>query len=194
MCYNKSIEKGQTVPERGIIMKIEQARNFADEIIKACAPFVKGNLNEILECNGFFTAPASTRFHGNFSGGLLLHSVMVADSLSSFNLHWERPESPLLVGLLHDICKVDSYLKTDGGYKYNANCLRVSDENNHGVKSVFLLSQFMDLTEEEKLCIRFHMGAYEVNEWKEYGKAIEKYPNVLFTHTADMYASKVKGI
>lgn len=172
-------------------MKMDYAIKFAHEVIAKCEPFTKGNLLTILEDNGFFTAPASTRFHGNFEGGLLLHSVAVAEALNSYNLSWERPESPLLVGLLHDICKFDSYLKTNGGYQYNANCMRVEGNNNHGEKSVFLLSKFVNLTEEEKLCIRFHMGAYEVNEWEDYGNAIKKYPNVLFTHTADMYASKV---
>ena len=43
------------------------------------------------------------------------------------------------------------------------------------------------------LCIRYHMGAYEKDGWNEFDLAIRKYPNVLWTHTADMYASKVKG-
>ena len=49
----------------------------------------------------------------------------------------------------------------------------------------------MDLTEEEKLCITYHMGAYETSNWNEFEKAIRKYENVLWTHTADMYASKI---
>lgn len=48
----------------------------------------------------------------------------------------------------------------------------------------------MRLTEEEELCIRYHMGAYETDDWDGFDKAIRKFPNVLFTHTADMYASK----
>jgi hypothetical protein len=54
-----------------------------------------------------------------------------------------------------------------------------------------LLSQFINLTEEELLCIRFHMGAYETGDWSSYDIAIRKFPNVLFTHTADMFASKI---
>jgi len=51
------------------------------------------------------------------------------------------------------------------------------------------------LTEEEVLCIRWHMGAFDEKEnWNAYGKAIEKYPNVLWTHTADMVASKIEGV
>ena len=74
-------------------------------------------------------------------------------------------------------------------YEYNTNTLL----KGHGAKSVLILSQFMTLTEEEMLCIRYHMGAYEKEEWQEFDMAIKKYPNVLFTHTADMLASKVDG-
>jgi hypothetical protein len=61
----------------------------------------------------------------------------------------------------------------------------------HGDKSIMLLSQFMTLTEEEILCIRYHMGAYNRDDWEGYDRAIRKYQTVLWTHTADMYASKV---
>lgn len=63
-----------------------------------------------------------------------------------------------------------------------------------GDKSVMMLSQVMTLTEEEMLCIRFHMGAYVTSEWDAFDRAIRKYQSVLFTHTADMYASKVKDV
>ena len=61
-------------------------------------------------------------------------------------------------------------------------------------KSVIMLSQWFKLTEEEILCIRYHMGAYETDDWDKLGKSIEKYPNVLYTHTADMIASRIRGI
>lgn len=66
----------------------------------------------------------------------------------------------------------------------------------HGDKSVIMLSKYITLTDEEIACIRWHMGAYEKDTtmWNYYGKAIEKYPNVLYTHTADMIASKILGV
>jgi len=64
----------------------------------------------------------------------------------------------------------------------------------HGDKSVMMLSRWMTLTEEEIYCIRFHMGAYETDKWNQFDAAIGAYENVLWTHTADMYASKVKGV
>ena len=64
----------------------------------------------------------------------------------------------------------------------------------HGDKSVMLASTLCKLTEEEMLCIRYHMGAYKTDDWNGFDRAIKKYETVLWTHTADMLASKVGGI
>lgn len=68
----------------------------------------------------FFTAPASTRFHGNMEGGLCEHSVHVyhclKDYLSrqrvqdTYNMHYSD-ETIALVALLHDVCKINVYKK-----------------------------------------------------------------------------------
>ena len=142
--------------------------------------------------NGFKTAPASTKYHGAYEGGLYEHSCEVAGQLLSLtaclDLQWKRMESPMIVGMFHDICKIDAYTEIDSGsYIHNDDVLL----KGHGDKSVMLLSQFMTLTDEEILCIRYHMGAYETDNWKQFDLAVKKYPNVLFTHTADMLASKL---
>lgn len=153
---------------------------------------------EDLEYLGFFTAPASTRFHGNYAGGLFDHSLVVTESLvnltEKLGLTWERSESPYIVGMYHDLCKCDAYIwdiETDI-YIFNPDIVIPG----HGDKSVIIASQYIGLTEEELTCIRWHMGAYEKDPkmWEYYGRAIEKYPNVLYTHTADMIASKIKGV
>ena len=66
----------------------------------------------------FFTAPASTRFHGSYAGGLVEHSVNVYDCLKDY---MERPrvnelygltasdETIAVVSLLHDLCKINCY-------------------------------------------------------------------------------------
>lgn len=140
--------------------------------------------------NDFLTAPASTKYHGACEGGLYMHSVAVADTLVDFTkklgLQWQKERSPYIVGMFHDLCKVDQYTQTENGYEHDEDTLL----KGHGEKSIMLLSQFMTLTEEEIMCIRYHMGAYETENWKQFDLAIKKYPNVLFTHTADMYASK----
>lgn len=150
-------------------------------------------LNWLME-EGFFTAPASTKFHGNYEGGLFDHSLAMTKELISLtnalNIKWKRKESPFIVGMFHDICKIDLYsVDVMGEYIHNDTVLK-----GHGDKSVMLLSQFMQLTKEEILCIRFHMGAYQTEDWNAYGKAIKEFETVLWSHTADMYASKVVGI
>ena len=56
------------------------------------------------------------------------------------------------------------------------------------------LAQFMPLTFEEIMCIRYHMGAFYSAEMNDYSRAVEQVPNVLFAHTADMIASKIQGV
>lgn len=165
-------------------------------------------LTDYLTDNGFFLSPASTKYHGNYEGGLYDHSTNVADKLmwmtENLNLEWQRKESPWIVGMFHDLCKMDEYIKvvdeegqvmmgTDEVKGEEAHFEHSSDVllKGHGDKSIMLLSQFITLTEEEILCIRYHMGAYNRDDWEGFDRAIRKYPNVLFTHTADMYASKV---
>ena len=146
---------------------------------------------------GFLTAPASTKYHGNYKGGLFEHSWKVAFYLRKFttmmDLQWENKRSPVLVGMFHDICKIDQY-KIDpmtGFYTYDTDTLL----KGHGDKSVQILSQYTTLTEEEIMCIRYHMGAFtDKEEWRDYTRAVHKYPNVLWTHTADMMASHVEGV
>lgn len=151
---------------------------------------------------GFFTQPASTKYHGAYEGGLFDHCYEVTqvllDMTERLDLKWQRTESPYIIGMFHDLCKIDNYIPITNesgeiiiGFEYNPDCIL----QGHAEKSIMLLSQFITLTEEELLCIRFHMGAYEGKEqWDSYDKAIKKYETVLWTHTADMYASKVKGV
>lgn len=161
------------------------------------SPYVNREMTAWLESHGFFTAPASTKYHGAYEGGLFDHSFEVAQTLWKLtkdnNLKWERPESPLIVGMFHDLCKIDSYTKDvyGDGWMYNNDTLL----KGHGVKSVMMLASLMKLTEEEVACIRYHMGAFTAqDEWNDYTRAVHRYPNVLWMHHADMIASHVKGV
>lgn len=147
---------------------------------------------------GFFEAPASSKYHGDYPGGLYEHSCHVYKNLKtlthSMGIRWQRPESPFIVGMFHDICKCDQYnlVEDKDGYHYeHADNLLLTG---HGSKSVMLLSTVMQLTEEEMLCIRYHMGAYEKDDWAGYDAAIRKYSTVLYTHVADQLASKVDNV
>ncbi|MEG2566735.1 MAG: hypothetical protein RSA84_11060, partial [Acinetobacter sp.] len=65
----------------------------------------------------------------------------------------------------------------------------------HGDKSVLMLAPWIGLTEEEIMCIRWHMGAFdEKPNWNRYSTAVKRWPNVLWTHTADMVASQIMGV
>lgn len=151
-------------------------------------------MNWLIE-KGFFTAPASTKYHGAYEGGLFDHSFSVMNQLIDLTrdngLIWEDPRSPYLVGMFHDLCKIEAYLKNeDESYSYNDDQLLPG----HGEKSIMLLQKWFILTEEEILCIRWHMGAFDNTEnWKYYSKSVAKYPNVLWVHQADMIASQVEG-
>jgi hypothetical protein len=144
---------------------------------------------------GFFEAPASRNFHGNHRGGLFEHSYAVMRALVKLTedngLAWTRKESPYIVGLLHDLCKCDLYRLDGDEYEHNSDTLF----KGHGHKSVLVASQILRLTEEEVACIVYHMGAFtEKEEWGDYTRAVQKYPNVLWTHTADMIASHIMGV
>lgn len=160
----------------------------------------KDMMDKLIE-QGFFVKPAAIKHHGNYAGGLFDHSLAVADTLvkmtNELGIKWQNPRSPYIVGMFHDLCKMDDYINENkhdmlapAVWQYNKDKIL----KGHGDKSVMMLSQFITLTEEEVLCIRYHMGAYETEGWDEYDKAIKKYETVLWTHTADMYASKVMGI
>lgn len=166
--------------------------------------FIGKEFETYLLANGFFSAPASTKYHGNYEGGLFDHSFTVMNILVELsaknNLKWQRAESPFIVGMFHDLCKIDQY-RIDNSepytvgeatrYEYRTN----TDFKGHGDKSILLLCQHMKLTEEEVMCIRYHMGAFtEKDEWRDYTNAVHRYANVLWTHHADMLASHVCGI
>lgn len=166
--------------------------------------FVPDEFRAWLIENGFFDHPASKDHHGVYEGGLFDHSYLVTKTLCSFterlDLKWQKERSPYIVGMFHDLCKIDRYVRKDikwGDYKskeaweYNNAPLLTG----HGEKSVILLQQHMKLTDEEMLCIRWHHGAFDDSKrWNSYGRSVTNYPNVLYTHTADMVAARILGV
>lgn len=155
----------------------------------------------------FFTAPASTKYHSACPGGLLKHSLCTFYRLRDLwisengmeNLTPEIMESLAICGLLHDICKANFYTvdfrkvkNDDTGVWEKKPYYAVKDElpYGHGEKSVYIISQFMKLTEEEAMAIRWHMGAYgDDAKSPALQVATRKYPLVLMLQMADMMAS-----
>ena len=159
----------------------------------------------IEESTDFFKAPASTRFHGNYEGGLLTHSLKVYEILKEKLKHapveMNIPEDTVkIVALLHDICKVNFY-KVD--YRNAKNELGVWEKvpyytvddtipYGHGEKSVMMISKFINLSMEEMYAIRWHMGFSEPKELHNTLSAVfEKYPLVMALHEADLEATYI---
>ena len=154
----------------------------------------------------FFIAPASTRFHGSYEGGLLEHSINVYNCLKDY---LERPrvkedyrleysdESIAIVSLLHDLCKVNCYkagtrnVKDASGVWQQVPTFEYADDMpyGHGEKSVYIISGFMKLTREEAFAIRYHMGFSGSEPANNVGAAFEKYPLAFALSTADMEAT-----
>lgn len=140
------------------------------------------NVIEKLEELGFFKAPASTKFHLNYEGGLLEHSMNVCNMALELReliirkkeeLHDALPkESVIIAALLHDVCKADIYKpaikrqKNECGVWCDVPGYDVDYKNfplGHGEKSViWLLQNGMKLTADEIMAIRWHMTAWDL--------------------------------
>ncbi|MBE6595565.1 MAG: hydrolase [Ruminococcaceae bacterium] len=153
----------------------------------------------------FFTAPASTRYHGNYPGGLLEHSLNVYDCLVDY---LSRPrvkevyglsfseESIAIVALCHDLCKVNFYKEStrnvkEGGVWKSVPYYTIEDQlpYGHGEKSVYITSGFMRLTRDEAFAIRYHMGFSGTEDNNLVGSAFAKFPLAVALATADMEAA-----
>lgn len=154
----------------------------------------------------FFTAPASTRYHGAYEGGLLEHSLNVYECLKSylnrpeakekFSLDFSE-ESVAVVALLHDICKTNVYkkdyrnVKDETGTWIKVPTYRFDDSlpYGHGEKSVYIISGFMRLTRDEAFAIRYHMGFSGEENKNTVGNALDMFPLALALNIADMEAT-----
>ena len=156
-----------------------------------------------LEKSNFFTAPASTKYHGNYEGGLLEHSMKVYEILrhlvenSVIEINADE-DTLIIVALLHDICKANYYktdyrnAKNDRGEWEKVPYYTIDDTipYGHGEKSVMMITEYMRLTVEEKYCIRWHMGFTEPKElYSTISAAYKKYPLALLLHEADLEAT-----
>jgi hypothetical protein len=157
-------------------------------------PGMDSLIDYLLESD-FFFAPASTRFHNVFEGGLCLHSLYVTKEFFTENEKWQKPilqDSVIICGVLHDLCKVGAYAETSRGYE------KVKDfPRGHGKLSVSRIEQHIKLTPPEKDIILFHMGLFGIFEFREHDtlaihKAIMRTPQVQVFAAIDMMDSKRK--
>ncbi len=192
-------------------MKNEPTPNDKEEFIRIYKEKIiregSDKLLEFLEKSDFFTAPASTRYHGAYKGGLLRHSLNVYECLVEY-LARERvqekyeikfsEESAAIVALLHDVCKVNFYTvsmrnskneQTGQWEKVPYYTINDTLPYGHGEKSVYMVSGFMRLTRDEAMAIRWHMGFSGVEDKNTIGRALEMYPLAFALMVADMEAS-----
>ncbi len=164
-------------------------------------------LIEWLETTDFFIAPASTKFHSAFEGGLCAHSLNVYERFiklligeygEDFTAHISE-ESVVLIALLHDVCKVNTYkidyknVKVDGNWVQQP-FYTVEDTlpYGHGEKSVYIINGFVRLTREEAMAINWHMGGFDARvKGGSYSltDAFYKYPICVLFHMADFMST-----
>jgi len=148
----------------------------------------------------FYAAPASTRYHGACDGGLLLHSLTVCTALQGIIKDYGlnvKPESAIMCGLLHDLCKVHFYrvstrnVKNAAGVWEQVPYYEVDDKFNygHGEKSVYIINEFTRLDVDEAMAIRWHMGAWGESNTRTLSEAMNKYPLILALQMADQMAT-----
>lgn len=157
----------------------------------------------------FFRAPASTRYHCAYEGGLCEHSVNTYRRLlglvqAEYGAEWEKRcphETVAVCGLLHDLCKIDFYKQEMRNVKENGEWVKkpyyAREEllpYGHGEKSVYIAGSFLRLTREEAVAINWHMGGFDARCRGGDGSVSEafcKFPLALLLHVADLQATYI---
>lgn len=170
------------------------------------------DLLDWLRTTDFYTCPASTRFHGACEGGLVKHSLSVykwiyeiADFVTNHGHIYLDPLLPTdgmaIVSLFHDLCKINTYKidyrnakNPETGVWERVPYYKQEDDTNfgaHAAKSIFIINQFMKLTQEETIAILHHMGAWDKSIYSDPGKAYDAHPLAWVLHVADEAATYI---
>lgn len=170
------------------------------EIVGLLTPIKRKGIDKILEWmenEEFFTTPASTKFHGNYEGGLAIHSLLV---YREFDFMLDRygmglqDDSRKIAALGHDFCKVGVYKKYEPKRKTEKTKPFMFADGlplGHGEKSIYVIRGMMELTDNEALLIRWHMGAYDPNYEMNQDLIKKKCPELVLLQNADMVVSSV---
>ncbi|MBR3766304.1 MAG: HD domain-containing protein [Muribaculaceae bacterium] len=171
---------------------------------------------EDLEDLGFFEAPASSKNHFNFEGGLVEHSlnvykiaIMLKEQIIKLrpDIANRIPDDSIAIAaLLHDVCKADIYKKVVKKVKNEIGVWEPQESYNidysnfplgHGEKSVIiLLRSGLDLSDDEIIAIRWHMGGWDLpfqssEMIASNKKAKDVCPLLTLIHTADTLAAGI---
>lgn len=169
------------------------------------------NLLRYLDESGFYTSPASTKYHGSYEGGLVEHSINVYYSLKDM-LKYIFADTPIpysdetiaIVSLFHDLCKIGKYRKgfknvknSETGQWEKVECFEYNTEHDalgHGPASVYKVQNYIKLTVEEQQAIHWHMGGFDLSQYNtvgDMGNTYEKNTLAFALHIADMMSTYV---
>ncbi len=166
-------------------------------------------LREFLISSDFFYAPASSRYHCAYEGGLCEHSINTYNRLlknicDNYGEEYSKiftDESIAICALLHDVCKIDFYKVDYRNVKENGEWVKkpyyIKEEAlpyGHGEKSVYILSGFIRLTREEAMAINWHMGGFDARIKGGDGsisEAYRRFPLAVFLHLSDLEATYI---
>ena len=197
---------------------IEENKNIYIELISGIERegFLRDELLLFLETYGFFNAPASTKYHGSYPGGLCEHCLDVYKELrmltEKFPQYFYTEDSIRIVSLLHDISKINLYKKDirnkkvyhESGSKsdnmgrfdwVSEEIYTIDNENkfiygNHEQTSEFIVRQYAPLTLEESVALLHHHGGTSYDSTQiNISEIFKHYPLALMLHSADMLAS-----
>lgn len=151
------------------------------ELLKTFVSKRKGHFERLMDFmeneTSWLVSPASTKYHLSRECGLLEHSVNVAETMLKIREVLAPSisiESCVIVSLIHDFGKVGmpgkpQYLKNehskspdcsngkkDSPYLFNKDLVYLSVP----IRSLYLASKYIDLTEEEIQAIVYHDGQY----------------------------------
>lgn len=168
----------------------------------------------------FFTAPASTKYHCNYDGGLCEHSLNVYHNLVALCKNREglddscyNEDTLKITALLHDISKMNIYEKTSknekiycadgdkydvlGKFKWETSLgWKVKDNKfvygSHEETSEFIIRQFIPLTIDESVAVLHHMGSLGWDSAQDnIASVYSQYSLSLMLHIADMMSTYV---
>lgn len=197
----------------------DQQNAIRTEFVNLLQEIKRSGMSELmayLDGSDFYYAPASTKFHGSYDGGLAYHSLLVCEAaLSLFDDFYPKlfdqdkwleiypRESVILTSLLHDLCKIDTYVpgfknqkdEETGKWEKVATYTRTpAFPMGHGGKSVFLIQRYLPLNDLEAQAIFWHMGGHDISPYQtqdEMGKAFDTNFLAFLLHQADMMTSYV---
>ena len=167
---------------------------------------IENLINYLENKSDFFTAPAASKFHNNFEGGLCEHSLNVYKNFKSLielkQVELDE-ESVIITSLLHDLCKCNYYIKEERNRKVDGvweTYLQWTTNKSpslplpHASRSIKMIKSYIPLKFTEELIIFYHMGPFGGEDY-EYRNmmqlSFEKYPATLLFYLADTMASYV---